>query len=304
MHNYHSTHDVFPMLGVIGRSSISPYPTGSGWGPGFLLMALGYMEGKPLYDAFNFDLSCVVGCNPGNVQNTTVSNASVKSFLCPSDSGTSVYPNGANYACTVGPQFRWDAGTHGVGAGMFAYPEAWGIRHCTDGSSNTLAVVEMLMGDNTKGSYNGAEQYFNVPWPSGTGAESSGFQGDGVDQVAVNPAGYQNFLKYIVACDQARATNRNGGPQEFNDAMNLWVSARFHYGTATTTLLTPNSPHASCGNYQADDGALASRSRHSGGVNTLFADGSVHFIKDSVSQQTWFSLGTKAGGEIISADSY
>jgi prepilin-type processing-associated H-X9-DG protein len=69
-------------------------------------------------------------------------------------------------------------------------------------------------------------------------------------------------------------------------------------------LLTPNSPHASCGNYQSDDGTLTSRSRHPGGVNTLFADGSVHFIKDSISQQTWFSLGTKAGGEVLDASSY
>ena len=40
------------------------------------------------------------------------------------------------------------------------------------------------------------------------------------------------------------------------------------------------------------------------GSNVLFADGSVKFIKDSVNQRTWFALGTKAGGEIISSDSY
>ena len=36
----------------------------------------------------------------------------------------------------------------------------------------------------------------------------------------------------------------------------------------------------------------------------MFADGSVRFVKDSISQQTWYALGTKANGEVISSDSY
>ena len=34
------------------------------------------------------------------------------------------------------------------------------------------------------------------------------------------------------------------------------------------------------------------------------ADGSVKFIKDSINQLTWWALGTIAGGEVISSDSY
>ena len=45
-------------------------------------------------------------------------------------------------------------------------------------------------------------------------------------------------------------------------------------------------------------------SSHPGGVNVLFADGSVRFIKNSINQFTWFALGTRANGEVISADSY
>jgi hypothetical protein len=33
-------------------------------------------------------------------------------------------------------------------------------------------------------------------------------------------------------------------------------------------------------------------------------DGSVRFIKESVALQTWRGLGTRNGGEVISADSY
>ncbi len=42
----------------------------------------------------------------------------------------------------------------------------------------------------------------------------------------------------------------------------------------------------------------------SGGVNALFADGSVHTVKDSINYQTWRALGTAGGGEVISSDSY
>jgi prepilin-type N-terminal cleavage/methylation domain-containing protein/prepilin-type processing-associated H-X9-DG protein len=43
---------------------------------------------------------------------------------------------------------------------------------------------------------------------------------------------------------------------------------------------------------------------HPGGANALFADGSVHFLKDSLSVPIVAALVTRAGGEIISGDSY
>jgi prepilin-type N-terminal cleavage/methylation domain-containing protein/prepilin-type processing-associated H-X9-DG protein len=43
---------------------------------------------------------------------------------------------------------------------------------------------------------------------------------------------------------------------------------------------------------------------HPGGSNALFVDGSVHFLKDVASVQLIASLVTRAGGEIISSDSY
>lgn len=43
----------------------------------------------------------------------------------------------------------------------------------------------------------------------------------------------------------------------------------------------------------------AARSRHAGGVNVLFADGSVHFIANNVHLDTWHALGTRAGSEVL-----
>ena len=55
----------------------------------------------------------------------------------------------------------------------------------------------------------------------------------------------------------------------------------------------------------ASDGAYqGSSSNHPGGVNVMFADGSVHFLKASIGLKTYWSLGTRANGEVLSSDSY
>ena len=45
-------------------------------------------------------------------------------------------------------------------------------------------------------------------------------------------------------------------------------------------------------------------SYHPGGVNGLMGDGSVRFFKNSINGPIWRALGSIAGGEVISADSY
>jgi prepilin-type processing-associated H-X9-DG protein len=78
------------------------------------------------------------------------------------------------------------------------------------------------------------------------------------------------------------------------------------------TVATPNATYAqwntcndtcnSCGPNEAT--FSNAQSFHPGGVNVLFGDGSVRFVKDSVSPQVWMALGTRAGNEVISSDSY
>ena len=51
-------------------------------------------------------------------------------------------------------------------------------------------------------------------------------------------------------------------------------------------------------------GTASPNSNHHGGVNMCIADGSVRFVKDTINLQTWWALGTRAGREIIDADSY
>ena len=42
---------------------------------------------------------------------------------------------------------------------------------------------------------------------------------------------------------------------------------------------------------------VSARSRHSGGVNCVYADGSVHFISDTINVDVWRALGSTQGGE-------
>ena len=68
--------------------------------------------------------------------------------------------------------------------------------------------------------------------------------------------------------------------------------------------LTPNSQYYDCGSADYVRAHQAARSKHPGGANIAFCDGSVKFIKNTVNQVTWYALGTRAGGEVISSDQY
>jgi prepilin-type processing-associated H-X9-DG protein len=79
--------------------------------------------------------------------------------------------------------------------------------------------------------------------------------------------------------------------------------------SATAGATAPNGPTSIF--YPTYRSPLAKRpyawvfsSNHPGGLNMAMSDGSVRFIKNSISLYTWSALATIAGGEIISADSY
>jgi prepilin-type processing-associated H-X9-DG protein len=86
--------------------------------------------------------------------------------------------------------------------------------------------------------------------------------------------------------------------------------ARWDVGYAPDTryvhVMPPNNIFQ-CGGDNDDAGRQAgygASSRHSGGVNTLFCDGSVKFIKNSVNPQAYWALGSRANGEVLDASSY
>jgi prepilin-type N-terminal cleavage/methylation domain-containing protein/prepilin-type processing-associated H-X9-DG protein len=295
LHNYHSVNNSFPLLIGVGTDQ-------NFWhGPSICVYMLNYMEQQSLSNAFNFNAAAVIGDTaPNCAVNSTVVNTNLLAYLCPSDtSGIKVYRTAGSYCASVGPQFRYDDGaTAGVGVGVFSAgatsttEHAYGITDIIDGTSNTVAFGEALIGDGVVGINNGAERYTNLPWPV------SPSYGSGANQTM--PAGSAYLQTYITSCNAARASVTS----EIDDGQSYWAAGRMGQGPIISMLTTPNTVNADCTFYEAPAGMFAMRSRHSGGVNTLMADGSARFFKNTVNQTTWWALGTKAGGEIISSDAY
>jgi prepilin-type processing-associated H-X9-DG protein len=119
--------------------------------------------------------------------------------------------------------------------------------------------------------------------------------------VRLNPAGLASAL---TLCDQAWRAGRNIDRQRGRDWAHGCVGQ-----TMFNTLVTPNSkdhPWLVCSNVGSTALGVFSNaaSYHPGGVNTLFSDGSVRLIKDAINPTVWWGLGTRNGGEVISADAY
>jgi len=85
-------------------------------------------------------------------------------------------------------------------------------------------------------------------------------------------------------------TSRNAGRKSIQ-----WIALRFDN---ILTTVGYGSCTINCNN------AHGIYSFHTGGVNVLFLDGSVHFLKETVSGPTLFALISKAGGEVISPNDY
>jgi prepilin-type processing-associated H-X9-DG protein len=66
-----------------------------------------------------------------------------------------------------------------------------------------------------------------------------------------------------------------------------------------THTVPPNYNGYDCGDTAITMGHIAARSYHTNGVNVVFADGSLHFISNTIDMTTWHSLGTREAGDPI-----
>ncbi|WP_435015652.1 DUF1559 domain-containing protein [Tundrisphaera sp. TA3] len=300
LHNYHSTHDSFP-LGASKNVSAAPAVVNSWkvWSAHGLL--LGNMEQLPLYNAINFHFA------PDNytygVTNTTVTNTVINTFLCPSD------PNSPrcglnNYHASLGVTSGdgVSAATGKATTGLFGFFVAYGIAGCTDGTSNTIAFAEALVG-NTPGGKTLTNTYagnnvMNISGQVSTQAErDNGF------------ANSANILKDLQACSSnftptSLKISARRGESWSNGAAGLTLFNEFQ--TPNDSIYKGNGCRFGCrDDCGLDSGfTLPATSQHPGGVNTLFADGSVRFIKNTIDRMTWWKLGTRAGGEVVSSDAF
>ena len=298
-HNYHSTYNVFitsEFFAVDSSHTLTPYFSGGGW----RLTALPYIEQQALWNAFNNNLTVF------NPQNTTIYDTGLTAYWCPSDPIVSqrlalpagedsplyngiVYMHFSSYAGNAGV---WMNETNPTGAnwpnavmtngsnsnGVMYQSSNVGLQGITDGSSNTLLLGEWAYGKLTP-----AEAQTQWHW-----------------WIGFNP-----------------------GDAIFGSAWVINPEGKCSGGVAGVAYA-----------YSFD---CATGSFHPGGANFTMADGSVRFIKDTIGTSPYNqgnckitniigynghwsfippgsagyapigiyqALSTRAGGEVISSDSY
>jgi prepilin-type N-terminal cleavage/methylation domain-containing protein/prepilin-type processing-associated H-X9-DG protein len=292
MHNYHQTVNNFPMGNMIAYSDPGVQTTWGTFSAHTLLLP--YLEQTQIYNACNF--SWDVWYNTGSAINATVWNLQVNGFLCPSDTNSGRGNGGYNnYHGSFGTGTDpWSTNTNGVFA-----PEqtSYGVRDIVDGTSNTISHVEALTGDFTN---------LNQKWRQ----YISGVLGSVPPALTLYDA--RTNLNAVLAVGDTCMQQIKANPGANSNRGYRWQTGSPGL-TLTNIIITPNSQRfafsacrwdcsAGCG---TDFGHLFTPcSTHPGGVNTLMVDGSVKFVKDTVSQAVWMSLGSRDGSEVISSDSY
>jgi prepilin-type N-terminal cleavage/methylation domain-containing protein/prepilin-type processing-associated H-X9-DG protein len=329
MHNYHTALGAFPMGSSIAPQLNSPGLAQSIWSAwSAQALMLGYLEQSPLYNACNFSWAVLDGSNfSGNANvagasdcNQTILYTNISSFMCPSDPNVGLKQNNNSYAASYGATttglYNWTAGPGGSftmgesaadSTGLFTIGKSYGIQNATDGSSNTVAFSEALVGD-----ANGSEFAGNTTNPSR-------YRGNYITGAVTTAAGAEKMLN-INANPKLILQSLNDCALAFNTSLTAIQDDRgFRWCIGTTgwtmfnTVQVPNDSqyrNGGCrdggtpGQFPNDGFSYGASSAHPGGANVLFGDGSVKFIKSSISYPTWWALGTKDGGEVISADAY
>ncbi|HEY2157598.1 MAG TPA: DUF1559 domain-containing protein [Isosphaeraceae bacterium] len=302
LHNYHQTNNTFPIGGCNNQCAPTGtqtcYTVGAAWyGISAQTQMLSFLEQGALYTAMNFSVAGQ-GSPTSSAVNSTVYGTKINIFLCPSDSnaGTAKADNGgwvnnSNYCGSYGTTSQ---SYQTQSTGLFAYNIAYGIRDCVDGSSNTIAFGEVLVGDsqnlaskrsNAVMSVSGVVQYFDA-----------------------TATAYTNVTNDLNACATAYLT-ATPGTNLHNSMGSMWFLGTLG-DTMFNTIVPPNSTQYKWGGCKQGGGGWAegmsyvnSSSNHSGGANFLMGDGSVRFIKSTVSPQTYMASGTRANGEVVSSDS-
>jgi prepilin-type N-terminal cleavage/methylation domain-containing protein/prepilin-type processing-associated H-X9-DG protein len=312
LHNYHQRHDTFPMgVSQVGLNTVYNWDS---WSVHALLLS--DLEQAAMYNACNFMLGNNAANSYGFFANSTVNASTVSVFLCPSDGNAGslrlIRPADGrsdvldvNYVGSTGtttnspnnnpPNSTTNPWATQGSTGLFWWYKCYGIRDTLDGTSNTVAFSEALVSNGTNSNNYPGNSLQGIAGAGGAAQQFDAFQ---------NPAGIQTGL---TACNTAWKSGT--GINQFRGI--FWEIGSLGM-TLFNTIVPPNStqyPWGSCRNGCggcSPDGSsyVNASSNHSGGVNTLMADGSVKFIKSTVAQNIWWSLGTRANGEVISADAY
>jgi prepilin-type N-terminal cleavage/methylation domain-containing protein/prepilin-type processing-associated H-X9-DG protein len=312
------------------ESSFGSFPWGEGptlddyWGP--LALVTPYMEQGPMFNTINFSFG---SANAGGMRypypsgpripvNMTAFTTRLAAALCPSDGREALStPCGhTNYAGSAGKipvalasQFdgifgKVEGTNDPVTQAISPGPQGMTVKMAdiTDGTSNTASFSERIKGvgdrnDDVIDSQTPSTAYYVV---QGYGSAEGPPAGMTWQQVVSGIYGSCKVATVIYTKTNGKATQGN---QTMIAMGTYWWMGRWYAGRYCHTT-TPNMRFCTTGGLNVDEVAVGANSYHPGGVNVVYADGSVHFVKSTISPVTWWAIGTRAGGEVISADQY
>lgn len=289
MSNYHDAHGVFPPGEIPGRHTYGDLSVWNGWNANALILP--YLDQAQLYDSINFQLGSRY--DGAELHNSTAVMTSVASFICPSDGVARNLGNwfginfpGNNYVTNWGDNVRatvW--GYNSSNTGVFWWLSNSNVGSIKDGTTQTILYSERLKGDGNTGRISQQDVWSSTGIWSGMTSESASYMTN-VDDI-------------ITACDAYAAAN----PTTHKAHTGRWWHYNGYTYGAFNTVLTPNSTHRDCDHYNwacgefECGGFYTARSNHSGGVHVVMADGSLHFIGDSIERKIWWAMGTRDGGD-------
>jgi prepilin-type N-terminal cleavage/methylation domain-containing protein/prepilin-type processing-associated H-X9-DG protein len=312
-HNYESTYKYLPPGGAKWSSSGAP--------ASLVSIILPYVEQANLYNLFDFttDINSSLSNNGARLQQ-------VPFYLCPSDSSSSYQPNPGlvptgqptgqpvgknNYVGNLGTTAD-QRSTESNRVGIFNFqtttipgPTATStfqqvttklrITAITDGTSNTTMWSETKLSQ------------------ADAALGGSPYDPTTVYLLPASDAGYSIYTPQTGPL--FNVTNTAALIQGMTFRCNAWQygpTSRISYrgleyyrglpavSANYTHTVPPNYFGYDCGDLTTFNTAhIAARSYHTGGVNVCFADGSVHFIQDTINFPTWQAMGTRTGGEVV-----
>jgi prepilin-type processing-associated H-X9-DG protein len=327
LHNYISANDTLPPGGFPAWVAENQVYINNG-DFGVHARLLPFLEQSSVYSAANFSVAAF-NSKVGDKINHTVHGTRLNAFLCPSSitpgwliEGTSVLLEnivapGNNYLASIGSSLEFDVSyTGGPPNGLFAYQGTTNLGAAnglsttnvasaassrpitlaaiTDGTSNTVAFGEWKTGTGIQNVLTIPQTgVFIVSYPPGITRNTPLMQ---------MPGGAVGLQAWLPICGAAGPATLKGKSATLGED---WVMALVGY--ALGNLLLPPNPQVPYCNINpngtlANPGTYGLSSYHPGGANTLFADSSVRFIKDSISYQTLWSVGSRAQGEVVSSD--
>ena len=258
---------------------------------------LPFLEQTPLYNAFN-----MLGNDYNSPANWTVRTSQVNTLICPSDPnvplmtatlfGVTRQIGFSNYPNNIGTYLRNNGNMFDGPAYSMGVPSSGGtvtLASITDGTSNTVIFSEWVKGIGVI-----TADPVSTIYQDTADADTSGKP---IPLVTLSLDCQQSTKPFIEPNGTVRGAQKGGE----------WLEHNTNAGGGYSHIQTPNKRGCVFSNdtaFHSDHTIVGASSLHPGGVNVAFIDGSVRFIKSTVSPQTWSALSTKAGGEVISSDSY